>query len=350
MKRLALVLALLAGCVTEHPAPPSSSSFSIADCAAGKGMLEQTWSVDEGHGAVSTLAFDRGSGRVALAAADHTVKVWDLAAGDVDWSVENPAAVYGSQFPDGASFTALDFGAAGLVTGDVGGRVQLHDPSTGDVLQEQLLHHEDMTAVALDADGARIASASSTFGGNLRVWTLADGAHTGALATQLTSVEAAAFLPDGDLITAGDENGVPLVELRRAADYNSVVASWLGAGDGTVHAVAVSPDGARVAAAGDGFVAIFPATASLGTPALYTDAAYAAQMISFAGSPDLLAVSDRAGDLRLVGADGTERMAADLAGGPTGMAIDRAGQRLIAAGDDGALRVYECVAPTALRR
>jgi WD40 repeat protein len=198
-----------------------------------------------------------------------------------------------------------------------------------------------MTSVALSNGGALIASASSTFAGNLRVWDVAQAQYSPSLATGLAAVQAVAFTPAGDLLTAGsDASGLPLVELRRAGAYDTVVASWRGHGVSSVHALAVSADGTRIAAAGDGFVAILDASL---TPALFQDAGYAAHMIAFVGGADLVAASDDAGDLRFFDAGAARLADANLAGGPKGMAIDREGTRLVAAGDDGVLRLYQCV-------
>lgn len=259
-------LLFLAACTTtpavdDDPAPPAGGeTLQLAACAAGEGELVADWSVDNGHGAVSSLAMDP-DGAVALAGADGTVKLWDITSGELDWSTDevvDPGAAYGSELGgERLPLTALTFENSGvlLTGGDEQGVVSVWDPAAGFEIAAWTLGEQPITAVAHAFDGQLLAAADSSFGGNLKAWNLGGAPDELPLETALWFVNDLS-LDEQNLVVAGDIYGIPAVEIRSAAFPTAVLGlAELRALNGTVSSAALRQDG-TVLVAGTGFLAL----------------------------------------------------------------------------------------------
>jgi WD40 repeat protein len=105
-------------------------------------------------------------------------------------------------------------------------------------------------AVAFSADGSRMAVG---YGSEVGVWDTTTGDRQTVLTGHRKPVGALAFAPDRPVLLTGSQDGTARVwDLpagREAACYDWAL--------GKVSAVAVSPDGLRAAAGGDGEVSLF---------------------------------------------------------------------------------------------
>lgn len=193
------------------------------------------------------------------------------------WSVEDGTALRILRFHDGAVNAVAILPDGGLLTGAEDGRIALwrEGPEPERILTT---HAGPVSGLAVAPDGRRVASAS--WDGTARITPL-DGAAPVTKEGHRGPVTGVAFLPDGRLVTAGydatvriwPEAGPPLT-IQLDAPVNAVAAALDGevaaAGadgslrlvrpDGTVRAslevgprpvvaLALSPDGRRIAAA-----------------------------------------------------------------------------------------------------
>jgi len=327
----------------------------VALCAAGEGTLAELWSVDNGHGALHAMAL-APMGSVALAGDDGSIKVWRV---DADGAALSATALapgglsvtYGQQFGSGAVVRALAIDADGatIVGGDESGLVAVLDAADGTVLGSTVPGLDPVSAVAQSDDGALVASADASFGGNLRLWE-PGGALSDPLPTVLWNAGAVAFVPGTHaLLTAGDWYGVPAVELRPASDAATPAATWEDpAATGTIRGLAVAADGTRLVAVGGGFgagvllaVALDQLAAEPAVPAARVEG-HDPVGVALVPGADLFVTAGAEGTLRLWDAGGAALLTLEVPA-PVSVAVDPSGALITAAGADGVLRLYGCV-------
>lgn len=101
-----------------------------------------------------------------------------------------------------------------------------------------------VTALAVSADGARVATGSAS--GVIRLWASADGTPGSELSGHTGQVNGLAFSPDGALLaSAGDDNTVRLWEMATMQEIGAIEEH-----SAPVLAVAFSPDGRQLASTG----------------------------------------------------------------------------------------------------
>ena len=103
-------------------------------------------------------------------------------------------------------------------------------------------HGGPVRALALSADGATLVSGS--FDSSAIRWSLATGAATQVFRFHDGAVNAVAFLPDGRIVTAGEDGRVALWTAGRQVPDTVLLGH-----EGPVSAVAVAPDGGSIATA-----------------------------------------------------------------------------------------------------
>jgi WD40 repeat protein/serine/threonine protein kinase len=162
---------------------------------------------------------------------EEAVKIWDAAAGRAVKGIKLPASV-------GAVAYSRDGNRLAAAADD--GTVRLYD---GDGNGERVLkgHADKVRAVAFSPDGARLASAS--WDGTVRVWDAATGSELLVLKGHDDKVRAVAFSPDGKtLASAGDDRSVRLwdAEGRELRTFTGHARP--------VTCLAFSPDGRLLAA------------------------------------------------------------------------------------------------------
>jgi cytochrome c len=193
-------------------------------------------------------------------------------------------------------------------------------------------HAQNVNGVAFTRDGKSVVSAG--YDATLRIWPLAGGAATVVtLPSPLNGVVAA---PDGEIVTAGADGKVYFVAPDGKLRGN------VAASQTPVIALAISPDGKRIAAAGiRGSVAIVDRAARIVTNTLVGPGLPVWSVAFFPDSRTLLTGgADRM--LRRWSAERGEPMDTLVAGAP--------GDPLAAYGDDPGARVFRaCVACHAIR-
>ncbi|MDP1803604.1 MAG: WD40 repeat domain-containing protein, partial [Acidimicrobiales bacterium] len=210
--------------------------------AAGRNGVVKTWAqpsgapgrVLSGHtGSVFAVAALPGSGRVASAGADGTVRVWDAGAGTSD-------VLTGHEGPVRAMATTAD---GRLITGGDDDTLRVWEPARQKTpVATWRGNDRDVLAVAAHPSGALVASGAA--GGSVRIWDA--GGEGRVIDTFDSEVRALAWSPDGETLAAAGADG----RIRRYAGPD-----WEAAGDAGDHGAEIrdlawSGDGSVLASAG----------------------------------------------------------------------------------------------------
>ena len=333
--------------------------------------------IDRPSGALWSVAFSPDGRRLATAAEDGVVQLYDTAS----WSRQ------GDPFTVDVDFLSVAFtiDSARVLAGTGDGRVFTWDLATHAQLGAPIAAHgtNDVWELAMDPTGQRVATASSD--GTVRVWSMADDS---LVATPFIdqrgarSVETAAgvvWSADGGSLYAGGQDGRihewdfasatevststvghddRIVDAAASSDRRVFVtlgrdqdirvwdaadrpppAARLADFDVALFGLATSPDGATIAAGdGGGTVHVFRAGQDV---ALLTG--HAGRVFGVALLPDgRLVTGDDGGTVRVWDVK-TRRILSTSAAARvaiTSLAVAADGQRVATAGTDGVVRVY----------
>ncbi|MBI4601196.1 MAG: PQQ-binding-like beta-propeller repeat protein [Planctomycetes bacterium] len=201
------------------------SHFDRAASAAARLEGHPTW--------VNALAFSPGSGLLASASDDGTVRLWDPVVR------KETARLSGHLGP--VRSVAFSPDGARLVSGSADGTLRLWDPGTGKELKSFQGHAAAVRSVAFSPDGARIASGS--FDRTVRLWRASTGEELSRMEGHEAIVNAIAFSPDGRRIASAAFDGtIRLCELPGGRE-----AARIRGHKSPILSLAFSPDGARLA-------------------------------------------------------------------------------------------------------
>jgi WD40 repeat protein/serine/threonine protein kinase len=186
-------------------------------------------------GFVDGVAFSPDGTALASASWDGTVKVWDPATGEERLTLDGGGAwLHAVAFsPDGKS----------LAAGDRWGQVTLWDWRAGSKETTIKVGDKKVVALSFSPDGKTLAVADLASGNQIRLWDTASGRQGPPIEGHTGKVRSLAFLPDGRLFSGGLDNTVRIWDLETREERPKLPRGHRQ----PVHAVAVSPDGRRVA-------------------------------------------------------------------------------------------------------
>jgi cytochrome c len=240
-----------------------------------------------GHGGpVRALAVTPDGATAVSGSFDQSAIVWSLDAGSAQQVL---------RFHDGAVNAVATLPDGHFVTGGEDGRIAVWRPGETRPAAVFEAHKGPIVGLSVSPDGTRVASAS--WDGTARVTPL-DGSPARVLEGHQGNVDAVAFAPDGRIVTAG---------------YDATLRLWPADGPPTVvtlstplNGVVAAPDGEIAAAGADGAVRIL-------------DRAGAIRATVETGPTPIIALA--------LSPDGSKLAAASIAG--SAAVIDRAGGRVL---------------------
>jgi len=205
--------------------PGSHTDAGPAPRAIFKGNAGPVWSV----------AFSPDSTALAMAIDDGTVKLWDVATGQVHATLRgHKGPVWATAFaPDGKT----------VATGSSDLTVRLWNADTG-AERYSLTHQGSVRSLAFSHDGAWLVSGCRN--GAIKVWDLAAKKQTFETQAHAGEVVSVAFSPDGSTIasSSGDRT-IKLWDLHAGRER-----LILQGHDGGIYSVAFSRDGKTLASGG----------------------------------------------------------------------------------------------------
>jgi WD40 repeat protein len=322
-----------------------------------------------GHSAaVAALAFSPNSQQLATGGWDSTLRIWQVSNGSllqtinahaaplyaVAWSPDGTLIATGSSDWNIKLWSASDGGwlrtlsghanivssllfthdGSLLISGSWDGTIRVWSPADGSLVRTLTGHTREVLSIARTPDSTRLASGGGEH--TVRLWRVSDGASLGRLSGVGDTVYGVGFVAGGSVVSGGLD-----ATLQR---WNASDGSLQGTfpQDSPILALAVSPDGSRVATGDwDGNVVV---RSMPGGTILRQWNASSSEIKSIAFSPDgaTLATASLDDSVRIWNAStGTQiRTLSGHTGGATAVAFSADGT-LIATGDaGGAVRLW----------
>ena len=321
--------------------------------AAGEDDTLRVWDVDSPHAAlllaerqygaeVTAIAFGP-AGRLAVGGTDGRVRVWELAPPEIRWRPVD------HDHDGGILALVWDAEETRWISVGTDGRLR-----AGGGQQQPIVGHGRARAAAV-SPGTGQGAVIDTSGGRIHTFRIGDPGAPNDLLGSDTGLAGVAFGPSGESLVVGGTDGVLHVwdtkeqTLRSADATGPSIGPGIGPAIGpAIGPVAGSPDGRLVAVCrADGSVAVYRVAAGSGAPTVALTIQWTHQRrdpaAAVAFSPDGSRVATAGDAVRVWRAEDGDALDAlpDSVHHTRAVAYDRAGRHLAAAGADGTVRVWD---------
>jgi len=230
---------------TGHQLQVQRVSFSPDGKILASGSLDQTvklWDVATGNllrtlaghtGEVLSVAFSPDGKSLASGGADKTIKFWDVATG------REQKLLVGHR----TRVTSLAFSSDGklLASGGQDSTVKVWEVTSGRTLETLAGHLDKVTSLSFSPDNKTLASGSWDY--TISLWHIGSGKKTRTLKGHSHEVLSVSFSPDGKWLVSGSQDNT--LKLWDVASGKAL--KTLEAHSDAVFSVAFSPDGKTIA-------------------------------------------------------------------------------------------------------
>jgi WD40 repeat protein len=207
---------------------------------------------------ITSAAFDRGGGRLAIASADGAVRIRDMATGTQDLTITHYPAVQS---------VAFGFDDRYLVTVGSDSTARIWEVRTGAPVGKPLRHDDEVVRAAFTSDGRRVFTVTGNLTERGRLWEAASGEP---VASQLFAETGAAggashvvFSPDGRSVATVSRQDLEVLEIWDVATGGAAAPPLrIGA---TVSRARFSPDGRQIVTAAGLQARVWDARSGLST-------------------------------------------------------------------------------------
>jgi WD40 repeat protein len=226
-------------------APPinSTTKFSLAKTLSGHSTkVINTPAFSYIEGVVNSVTFSPDGKTLASASQDTTIKIWNVATGQVIRTLKGDSQdVLSVAFsPDGKT----------LGSGSWDKTIKIWNVATGQEIRTLKGHSLVVNPVTFSPDGRTLASGSRD--DTIKIWNVATGQEIRTLKGHSDSVNSVTFSPDGKTLASGsgsllsnDDNTIKIWNLTRGQEIRTLK----GHSD-SVNSVTFSPDGKTLASGG----------------------------------------------------------------------------------------------------
>ncbi len=199
------------------------NTILLRDAASGKPTLTLP-----GHSSrAQRLAFSPGGGILASVAGDNTIKLWDTASGRLLRTLSGHA--------DSVLSVAFSPNGKSVAVAGSDNTAAIWDVASGQLVHALRGHSGTVLSLAFAGDGKFLASASLDY--TIKVWELASGLPVRTLELREAAV-AVAFSPDGERLASAGENSLNIWDV---ASWN-LLRGWSPLA-GAIGPLMFSPDG-----------------------------------------------------------------------------------------------------------
>ena len=325
-----------------HTARVDGAAFSSDGrrlASAAQDHLVHIWNLSSGEAevtlsgherAVYNAVFSPDDKRVATASRDGTVRIWDSKTGEQWAELRHDGAVWLVAYsPDGSRLASASSDRS----------VRIWDAATGELIHSLSGHKEVVYSVAFSPDGQRLASATNVPDNAVYLWNATNGERLNLLKGHTDDVSSVAFSPDGTLLASGSKDHS--VRLWNPAT-GELIRTLRGHKD-DVSSVAFNSDGSRLASASwDKTNRLWDPVTGDELAALLGHDGYV-MSVAFGADDALLASTSwdktvRIWDARPASQDGVLRR---LEPNLSALAVSADGTRLAAAFRDGTVRIWD---------
>lgn len=192
---------------------------------------------------VFSAAFNADGSRLVSSSFDATVRIWDVATGDLLTTIRAPYV--NKATPQGFNQAIFSPDGQQIITAGRDYTIRIWNSKTGALLQTLEGHTGEVTSVSINANGGRLVSGS--WDETVRIWDIRAAKLLYTLRGHTGIVSSVSMSLDGSRIASGSLDGTVRVWDAQTATHLHTLEGHKG----RVNSVSISPDSSRVISGGE---------------------------------------------------------------------------------------------------